>query len=63
MNKEKIRKKLPLIVYLASIIASGLYCYLGISVVQSSFEVLIIGGFTMIIMYLAGIEYHLNSQE
>ena len=63
MNKEKIREILPSIIYLASIIVSGAYCYVGVSAVQSNFEVLIIGGFTMILIYLAGIEYHLNSRK
>ena len=63
MNKEKIREILPSIIYFASLIAFGAYCYVGVSVVQSNFEVLIIGGFTMILIYLASIEYHLNSRK
>ena len=63
MNKEKIRERLPAIIYLVSIIVFGAYCYLGISVVQSYFEMFIIAGFTMVCAYLAGIEYHLNSRK
>lgn len=60
---EKIRKILPTIIYFASIMVFGAYCYFGISVVQSNFEVVIIGGITMICIYLAGIEYHLSSRK
>lgn len=63
MNKEKIREILPLIIYLASIIVFGAYCYVGFSVVQSYFEMFIIAGFAMILIFLAGIEYHLNSRK
>lgn len=61
MNKEKIRERLPSIIYLASLIVCGFYCYVGVEIAQSNFEMLIICGITMIVIYLAGVEYHLNS--
>ena len=63
MNKEKIGKILPSIIYLASLIVCGFYCYAGTSLAQSNFEMVIICGITMIVIYLASIEYHLNSRE
>lgn len=58
-----MREILPSIIYLASLIVCGFYCYVGAEIAQSNFEVIIICGITMIVVYLAGIEYHLNSRE